>query len=241
MKKTSAPPEIGAPATRPASWVQTDRRAHEAWARLIAKKPRAAELLHHLVAVMGHQNAVVVSQKVLAHMMCRSIDTVQRAIKDLVADNWISVVKLHGPGSVSAYVVNSRVAWGQARDQLTLSVFSASVVADEADQDPTLLGSGDLRKIPTLFPGEMQLPSGRGEEPPSQPSIEGLEPDLPAKNPYQAELEKRGQMTFEEASDFVDKSPGPVCIDSPGWAVWKDERGVRGSSIGSDGVDFEDD
>lgn len=197
MKKTSAPPEIGAPATRPASWVQTDRRAHEAWARLIAKKPRAAELLHHLVAVMGHQNAVVVSQKVLAHMMCRSIDTVQRAIKDLAVDNWISVVKLHGPGSVSAYVVNSRVAWGQARDQLTLSVFSASVVADEADQDPTLLGSGDLRKIPTLFPGEMQLPSGRGEDPPSQPHIDGFEPELPALTEKE-ELERRGQQRLLE-------------------------------------------
>lgn len=197
MKKTSAPPEIGAPATRPASWVQTERRSHEAWARLIAKKPRTAELLHHLVAVMGHQNAVVVSQKVLAQIMGRSIDTVQRAIKDLVVNNWISVVKLHGPGSVSAYVINSRVAWGQPRDQLTLSVFSASVVADEADQDPALLGGGDLRKIPTLFPGEMQLPSGQGEEPPSQPHIEGFEPELPALSEKQ-ELERRGQLRLPD-------------------------------------------
>ena len=31
--------------------------------------PRAAALMHHLVARMGHQNAVVVSHKTLAKMM----------------------------------------------------------------------------------------------------------------------------------------------------------------------------
>ncbi|WP_340070673.1 helix-turn-helix domain-containing protein, partial [Klebsiella pneumoniae] len=93
----------------------------------IARKPRAAMLLHHLVAQMGHQNAVVVSQKTLAKMMGVTDRTVRAAITDLVAERWVSVVKLNGPGTVSAYVVNDRVAWGQPRDQLRLSVFSAAV------------------------------------------------------------------------------------------------------------------
>ena len=130
---------------------------------------------------MSHQNAVVVSQKTLAQLTGRSVDTVTRAVRDLVAERWISVVKLNGPGTVNAYVVNDRVAWGQPRDQLRLSVFSAAVVADQADQEEALLGHGDLRRIPTLFPGEMQLPSGPGEEPPSQPAFPGMEPDLPAR------------------------------------------------------------
>ena len=129
---------------------------------------------------MGHQNAVVISQKLLAKIMGRSIDTVQRAIKELVLDQWISVVQLNGPGTVSAFVVNDRVAWGQSRDQLCLSIFSATIIADHADQESSLLGSDDLRRVPTLYPGERQLPTGPGEDPPSQPSLDGLETDLPA-------------------------------------------------------------
>ena len=180
MQRRTAPPEIGTAATpKPGQWVQTERKAHEAWAHLIARKPRAAELLHHLVAQMVHQNAVVIPQKVLAQLMGRSIDTVQRALRDLEAEKWIQIVKMNGPGTVAAYVVNDRVAWGQARDQLRLSVFSATVVADIADQDTATLEHSDLRRIPTLYPGERQLPTGQGGEPPSQPLIPGMEPDLP--------------------------------------------------------------
>lgn len=182
---------------KPGQWVQTERKAHEAWANLIARKPSAAMLLHHLVAQMGHQNAVVVPQKVLAKLMGRSIDTVQRAIRDLEAERWIQVVKMNGPGTVAAYVVNDRVAWGQPRDQLRLSVFSAAVVADADDQDPLTLEHSDLRRIPTLYPGERQLPTGPGEDPPSQPNIDGLEPNLPAIQAGdaadRADLEAKGQ------------------------------------------------
>ena len=84
------------------TWVQTERKAHEAWASLIARKPRSAQLLHHLVARMGHQNAVVVSQKTLAKIMGCSLRTTQYAIAALVEESWMSVVKLNGPGTVSA-------------------------------------------------------------------------------------------------------------------------------------------
>ena len=176
----SSTAKLGTPAKHKAGqWVQTERKAHEAWANLIGRKPRAAMLLHHLVAQMGHQNAVVVPQKVLAKLMKCSQETVKRAVADLVAERWVQVVKLNGPGTVNAYVVNDRVAWGQPRDQLRLSAFSATVVADHADQDPTTLDHADLRRIPTLYPGEQQLPAGPGEPPPSQTILDGLEPDLP--------------------------------------------------------------
>ena len=161
------------------TWVQTERKTHEAWAVLIGRKPKAAALAHTLVSLMGHQNAVVISQAVLAKMMGCSVETVKRAVRDLVAERWIEVVRL-GKGKEAAYVVNDRVAWGQARGELRLSTFSASVVADLADQNEALLGNGALRRIPTLYPGERQLPSGLGEEPPSQGFIDGMEPDLPA-------------------------------------------------------------
>jgi len=178
---TASPPAIGIPARlRPGRWVQTERAAHEAWASLIKRKPRAAMLLHHLVARMGHQNAVVVSQKTLSKLIECSLRTVQYAVADLVAERWIQVVKLNGPGTVAAYVVNSRVAWGQQRGDLRLSVFRAAVVADAEDQDAVALDSTELRHIPMLFSGEQQLPDGPSEDPPSQPPLSGLEPDLPA-------------------------------------------------------------
>lgn len=181
MTRMTAPPDtLGSPAKhKPGRWVQTERRAHEAWAGLISRKPTAAALLHHLVAQMGHQNAVVIGQKTLAKMLGVSERTVRRAVTDLAEEHWIQVVRI-GRGKESAYVVNDRVAWGQSRGQLNLSVFSATVVADHDDQDSALLGHGDLRRIPTLHPGEQQLPTGPGEKPPSQPSLAGFEPDLPA-------------------------------------------------------------
>lgn len=218
MTRMTAPPDkIGVPArNKPGHWVQTERKAHEAWAGLIARKPRAAMLLHHLVAQMGHQNAVVISQKTLAKLLGVNERTVRRAVTDLVEEHWIQVVRL-GRGKEAAYVVNDRVAWGQPRDQLRLSVFSAAVVADFDDQDEALLGHGELRRIPTLYPGEQQLPSGPGEEPPSQPAFPGLEPDLPHIDMETGEvldgdmqtrvaLEQRGQQRLPMAEEpcFLD-------------------------------------
>lgn len=171
---------LGTPATnKSGQWVQTERKAHEAWAQLINRKPRAAEALHYLVAHMGSQNAVVMPQKVLAALMGKSVDTVQRAIRDLAAERWIQVVRI-GKGKEAAYVINDQVAWGQPRDQLRLSAFSATVIADAADQDTLTLDKVPLRRLPTLYPGEMQMPSGGGLPPPSQPFFEGMEPDLPS-------------------------------------------------------------
>lgn len=181
MTQMSPPPDIGVPAVRKgSSWVQIERKAHEAWAGLISRKPAAAMLLHHMVAKMGTQNAVVVSQKTLAQITGKSVETVKRAVRDLVAERWISVVKLNGPGTVNAYLVNDRVAWGQPRDQLGLSMFSATVIADAVDQEEAFLGHGELRRIPVLIPGERQLPHGPGEDPPSQPSLPDMEPEVPA-------------------------------------------------------------
>lgn len=183
MRKSALPP-LGTPAvSKPGQWVQTERKAHEAWANLISRKPRAAEALCHLVAHMGNQNAVVMPQKVLAALMGKSLDTAQRAIRDLAAERWIQVVRI-GKGKESAYVINDQVAWGQAREQLRLSAFSATIIADADDQDGLTLDQAPLRKLPTLYPSERQLPSGDGLPPPSQPFLDRMEPDLPsAKRP----------------------------------------------------------
>lgn len=197
MSKIAAPPEIGRkvqvqPGGHGGSWVQTERAGHEAWARLGIRSPIASAILHTLVARMGNQNAVVISQKTLAGLIGVTDRSVRSAVQLLTAERWMQVVRLNGPGTVCAYVVNSAVAWGEKREKLSLSVFSANVVADAEDQFS--IDHTELRQIPTLFAGERQLPTGPGEAPPSQPSIEGLEPDLPS---IQAELEARGQMRID--------------------------------------------
>lgn len=184
MPIVTPPPDtkrLGKRATSgPRTWVQTERAAHEAWAMLIASHPRAAALLHHLVARMGPQNAVVVSQKTLAKLMGCGVRTVQRAVAALAKDRWIQIVQLNGPGTVSAYVINDRVAWGQARGAKPhVSAFSAMVVADIEDQPAETLHHDDLRTIPSLYANEEQLPSGPSDEPPSQGVLPGLEPPLP--------------------------------------------------------------
>ncbi len=167
------------PDSRRSTWVQTERSAHEAWAQLVRTNGRAAALLHVLVANMDSQAAMVASRATLAQLVGYSEATVKRAVADLKADRWIEVVQLGGKGGVNAYVVNSRVAWADSRDKLGRAMFRATVVTTAAEQTDGI-GTAPLRRIPTLYPGESQLPSGPGAEPPSQPSIDGLEPDLPA-------------------------------------------------------------
>jgi hypothetical protein len=165
------------------NWVQTERTAHEAWAALLRKSPRAAEMLHLLVARIGDHNAVVISQKTLAELMGRHVNTVAAATKDLVAGQWIEVRQIGDRGTVNAYVLNDRAVWTGPRDGIRYSLFSAAVVVSDQEQpDAHDLGNQPaLRALPTLFPGERQLPTGSGLGPPSEPTLPGMEYDLPAR------------------------------------------------------------
>jgi hypothetical protein len=165
------------------TWVQTERAAHEAWATLLMQSPRAAQLLHLLIARVGENNAVVASQKTLATLMrVRSINTVKAAIATLREGRWVEVRQIGDRGTVNAYVINDRVAWTGPRDGIRYSLFSATIVVSEEEQpDRHELGSQlPLRALPTLYPGEKQLPTGPGLDPPSEPPLPGMEPDLPA-------------------------------------------------------------
>lgn len=163
-------------------WVQTEREAHEAWAALLRSAPRAAELLHLLVARMGDHNAVVISQGTMAELMGRNRRTVQRAITTLVEGRWIEQRQIGDRGTVNAYVVNDRVAWQGKREGIRYSLFSAAVVLSESEQAPETMNTPQepLKSLPVLFPGERQLPSGPGLQPPAEPDLPGMEPELPA-------------------------------------------------------------
>ncbi len=181
VEKINGPDRLPEP-RQAGHWVQTERKAHEAWAALVRTSPRAAELLHLLVAQLGQHNAVVISQGTLATMMGRNRRTVIRAIDALVEGNWLKALQIGDRGTVNAYVINDRVAWTGKREGLRYSLFSATVVVAEEEQAAEVLASlsEPPRALPSLFPGERQLPTGEGLAPPSEPDLPGMEMDLPA-------------------------------------------------------------
>ena len=48
-----------------------------------------------------------------------------------------------------------------------MSAFTAKVLAFGQEQEPDYLDGPPLHKLPVLAPGELQLPRGPGEAPPS--------------------------------------------------------------------------
>lgn len=180
--KRSKPPVSKGLLTKTGSntWTQTERATHEAWGRLTMKSPRAGILCHFLVAHMDAQtNAVVASWKALASLTGMSVATVRRAMADLEKEHWVEGVNLGG-GSAKAWVVNCRVAWARRRDDRQYAAFNARVLAIEEEQPDGIENRTPLRRIPVIAPGEQQLPAGAGEDPPSQPCLDGMDPDLPA-------------------------------------------------------------
>lgn len=165
------------------SWVQTERAAHEKWAKLISSNPKAAALMHVIVGNIGRHNALVASQKNLARMVGCTDRTVRRALEVLEAGNWIEVRQIGANGTTNVYIVNDRVAWSGNRDGIRYSLFSAAVlVSDDEQPDREEIGAlPPLERVPSLYPGERQLPTGPGIDPPTQPPLVGLEPDLPAR------------------------------------------------------------
>lgn len=165
-----------------AGFIQTERATHEAWGKLTMRKPAAAALMHVLVSNVGQDNAVTASYNTLAELVGCSPMTIRRAIDVLRDERWIEVVQIGGSGSANSYVLNSKVAWHEKRDKLRFAKFSSTILASASEQPDRdkLTERASLRRIPSVLPGERQLPSGDGLPPISQPALPGMEPELPA-------------------------------------------------------------
>ena len=112
--------------------VQTERAGHEAWAQLIAHAPRAAQLLHILVANMDKSGALIARQATLAKLMETSTATTKRALSVLIEQAWIQTIRLGSDrGGALAYVVNSRIAWADSRENIRFARFNARVLVGE--------------------------------------------------------------------------------------------------------------
>lgn len=171
------------------TWIQTERALHERWAQFLGLRgaTAASRVMHLLLArlrdVDGTHNAVVISNRTLAQLLGCDERTVRRGIAMLQQHRWIEVRQIGERGTVNAFIINDRVAWFGERDDLKYSIFSAAIVlsADEQPDKDELGQQAPLHHLPTMLPGERQLPSGEGLPPPSQPSLPSLEPDLPAR------------------------------------------------------------
>jgi hypothetical protein len=143
-----------------------------------------------MVAHMDKRAALVASRGTLANLAKCSIATIKRSVADLKAGQWIQTVQMGGKGGVNAYVINSRVAWADDRKHMAFAAFTATVIASASEQDDPY-DETPLRRIPTLYRGERQLPQGPGTPPPAQPELAGMESDPPA---IQIDAENLGRM-----------------------------------------------
>lgn len=158
--------------------------------------------MHELAARVGEQNAVVISHGALAKLVDCHRNSVIKAIRLLEEGRWLQVGRIGERGTTCAYIINAEVAWTQPRDNLKFSLFTATVIMDAAEQPEAINRHGPLRTLPRI--GERQLPSGPGEPPPSQPFLDGMEPDLPAMESYDPETgEVVEVMELADIADIV--------------------------------------
>ena len=145
----------------------------ERWSKLAVSNPRAAAIMMLMTSQRGRNNALIVSQATLAKMAGCGLNTLKRALSVLKEGNWIEVRQIGRTGTACAYIVNDRVAWSGARDGIRYSLFSAAViVSDDEQPDQHEIGAQPpLERVPSLLPGERQLPVGEGLPPPSQPDL----------------------------------------------------------------------
>src|ERR1022692_4949218 len=137
------------------TWVQTERAAHEKWAKLSVSHPRASALLHVMISRMGRNNALIVSLPNLGRLAGVSRSTLIRALAVLREENWIESRQIGASGTTNAYIINDRVAWSGKRDGIRYSLFSATVIiSDDEQPDRDQIGEQQrLISIPSLYPG----------------------------------------------------------------------------------------
>lgn len=153
------------------TWVQAERSGMDMMGDLNQTNPRAVTLMLKLISNMDERGALVASQTTLARLSNCSLATVKRAIADLVKGNWIQTITIGGGrGSSLAYVVNSRVAWADKRDNLKYASFQARVLVSEEDNPD--LGEGPLNRIPVLGPNDQLSIHGPGLPPPRQEEMD---------------------------------------------------------------------
>ena len=185
----------------PITWAQISLAASEDLRGLIGREPKAAQLILALIEFMepGSGGVVVASRTTMAEIIGASVPTVARALKLLMDEGWCQRIRV---GGAPALAINHRVAWVGGRGDIQHAVFGATVIASRSEQDAMALHPPPMRQVPTIRRGEAPLTQGLGQEPPSQPDLEGVPPVVA----YQQDLEARGQLRLEN----IDPDTGEI-------------------------------
>lgn len=156
---------------RPATfgWLQVDKKVGQELQKLAVKHPAAMGTLMYLMTNMGRNNALAVSQAVIAKKVGVTIAAVNRAIKTLNQHRFIEVVKV---ANLCVYRVNTRVAWQGNRGE-RFAHFMADIIAFEGEQgDGALDNLEPLKQVPILDDGERYFVGNEPIEPPDQGELE---------------------------------------------------------------------
>ena len=125
--------------------------------------------LMYLITNMGRNNALAVSQAVMAKKIGVKVLAVNRAIRLLDEHRFIEIVKV---GNLCVYRVNTRVAWQGNRGE-RFAYFMADVIAFEGEQGGDSLDNLEpLKRVPVLDDGERYLVGNEPVDPPDQGELE---------------------------------------------------------------------
>jgi hypothetical protein len=150
---------------RNADFVQVARRSMDELGQLAIRAPKAMGLLVMIAKRMGRQNALVASYDTLQQLTGLSRATVQRSLKLLRDERWITTLRV---GSASAYVVNAAVMW-TTHGHLKSAAFTATVVTTERENPEAAHAKPPkLKHLPFLEPGERAVLHGEPPDPPAQ-------------------------------------------------------------------------
>lgn len=146
-------------------WLQLEKKVGQELQKLAVKHPAAMGTLMYLANNMGRNNALAVSQSVIAEKVGIKRNAVNLAIKLLSDHRFIEVVKV---GNLCIYRVNTRVAWQGHRGE-RFAYFTADVIAIESEQSHNLDEATEpLKQVPVLEDGERILIGNDEIDPPDQ-------------------------------------------------------------------------
>lgn len=159
-------PPLATKDSKPATygWLQVEKKVGQELQRLAIKHPAAMGTLLYLINNMGRNNALVVSQAVIAKKVGIGRQAVSGAIKRLTEHRFIEVVKV---GNLCVYRVNTRVAWQGNRGE-RYAHFMADVIAFEEEQTHEIDSPEPLKQIPVPEEGERVLIGNETIDPPDQ-------------------------------------------------------------------------
>ena len=160
MPKTTLATEDSKPSTF--GWLQVEKKVGQQLQKLAVKHPAAMGTLLYLINNMGRNNALAVSQAVIAEKIGIGRQAVSGAVKVLSDRKFIEIVKV---GNLCVYRVNTRVAWQGNRGE-RYAHFHADVIAVEKEQ--TEINEDPLLSVPVPQSDERILIGNEEIDPPDQ-------------------------------------------------------------------------